>query len=284
MTRSAAIAPHAGGADTNTAPPGKAPPMTIAHVRHFIFDMDGTLYLGDQLFQGSPALLERLKATGRKWCYITNNSSKSTRDYLAKIRRLGIPVDAPYMITSGAATADYLLREAKLQRIYLLGTPSLAQELAEAGLELVEERAQAVVLGFDLTFTWDKFNRACRLLREGAAFIATHPDLTCPSPEGPLPDCGALTAAFTAATGFSPVVIGKPHRAMLDTALHRMGAAPANTAIVGDRLYTDMEMGFRGGLTTILVLTGESTAATAKAAPRQPDLILPSITELAALL
>lgn len=249
-----------------------------------MFDLDGTLYLGDRLFPGTPRLMERLGATGRTWCYITNNSSKSTRDYLAKTARLGIPVAAPYMITSGAATADYLLREAKLSRIFLLGTPSLEQELAEAGLELVREGAQAVVLGFDMTFTWDKFNHACRLLREGAAFIATHPDLTCPSPEGPLPDCGALTAAFTAATGLHPVVIGKPHRAMLDTALHRLGGTPADTAIVGDRLYTDMEMGFRAGLTTILVLSGETTRGMLRDAPRQPDLVLESVGELTELL
>src|SRR5574341_347372 len=103
-------------------------------------------------------------------------------------------------------------------------------------------------------------------------------------PEGPVPDCGALAAAVTAATGFAPVVIGKPHRAMLDTALHRLGARPENTAIVGDRLYTDMEMGFRGGLTTILVLTGETTAEIAAQSPRQADLVLPSVGELAALL
>lgn len=246
--------------------------------------MDGTLYLGDRLFPGTTRLMERLRATGRAWCYITNNSSKSTQDYLVKTARLGIPVEAPHMITSGAATADYLLREARLRRIYVLGTPSLERELAEAGLELVQERAQAVVLGFDMTFTWEKFNRACRLLREGAAFIATHPDLTCPSPEGPLPDCGALTAAFTAATGLHPLVIGKPHRAMLDTALHRMGGTPADTAIVGDRLYTDMEMGFRAGLTTILVLSGETTREMLSDAHRQPDLVVESVGELAELL
>jgi HAD superfamily hydrolase (TIGR01450 family) len=265
--------------------PSRAPnPKTLANLRHFIFDMDGTLYLGDRLFAGTLGLMARLKATGRTWCYITNNSSRSTQDYNGKVQRLGIPVPPQFMITSGAATADYLLREAKLQRVFVLGTPSLEQELAGAGLRLTEADAQAVVLGFDLTFTWDKFNRACRLLRRGAAFVATHPDLTCPTPDGPVPDCGALTAAFTAATGLRPTVIGKPHRAMLDTALHRMGATPRDTAIVGDRLYTDMEMGFRGGLTTILVLSGESTAETAAQAPRQPDWILPSVTELAELL
>jgi phosphoglycolate/pyridoxal phosphate phosphatase family enzyme len=257
---------------------------SLSHVRNFLFDLDGTLYLGDQLFPATPRLLERVKATGRNWCYLTNNSSKSTRDYCDKMARLGIPIPASRMITSGAATADYLLREARLTRAYVVGTPSLERELAEAGLALTDQEAQAVVLGFDLTFTWDKLERACRLLRGGAAFIATHPDLVCPTPDGPVPDCGALAAAVTAATGLAPLVIGKPHPAMLNTALHRLDARPENTAIVGDRLYTDMEMGFRGGLTTILVLSGESTAEMAAASARKPDLVLPSVRELADLL
>ena len=257
---------------------------TLRQVRNFLFDLDGTLYLGERVFPATPRLLDRLRATGRNWCYLTNNSSKSTRDYLDKLARLGMGIESSRMITSGAATADYLLREARVGRVFVLGTPSLEQELAEAGLTLVEQGAQAVVLGFDLTFTWDKFNRACALLRQGAAFVATHPDLVCPTPEGPVPDCGALAAAFTAATGLAPKVIGKPHGAMLDTALRSLGARPDNTAIVGDRLYTDMEMGFRGGLTTILVLSGETSAEMAAASPRRPDLVLPSVEDLAALL
>jgi HAD superfamily hydrolase (TIGR01457 family) len=258
--------------------------LSLDRIRHFLFDLDGTLYLGDRLLDGTPELLARLRATGRAWAYLTNNSSKSTEEYHAKTERLGIGVPPGRVVTSGAATADYLLREAGIARVYVLGTPSLERELAAAGLSLGAEGAQAVVLGFDLTFTYEKFERACRLLRGGAAFIATHPDLVCPTPEGPVPDCGALTAAVTAATGVQPTVIGKPHRAMLETALRRLGARPDTTAVVGDRLYTDMELGFRGGLTTVLVLSGESTEETVRDCPRRPDWVLPSVRELADLL
>jgi len=141
-----------------------------------------------------------------------------------------------------------------------------------------------VVLGLDLTLTYAKLEQACHLVRAGAAFIATHPDLNCPMPQGPVPDCGALCAVVSKATGVEPVVIGKPHAPMLKTALARLGTSAAETCIVGDRLYTDMEMGFRGGLRTALVLTGEATWDLARRYHRMPDCVLPSVRELASAL
>jgi HAD superfamily hydrolase (TIGR01450 family) len=152
------------------------------------------------------------------------------------------------------------------------------------GLALDAVAPQAVLLGMDLSLTYDKLARASHLIRAGTPFVATHPDLLCPSPDGPIPDCGSLAAALTAATGVVPRFAGKPYPAMLGTALRRLDARPEETAIVGDRLYTDIEMGFRGGLTTILVLTGEGTPELARQYHRQPDLILPSVRELAVLL
>lgn len=141
-----------------------------------------------------------------------------------------------------------------------------------------------MVLAFDLTLTYAKLRTACDLIRNGVPFVASHPDFTCPTVEGPIPDCGAMTAMITAATGVEPVVIGKPNRYMVDAALARLGARPEHTAIVGDRLYTDMEMGFRGGLRTVLVLSGEATEADLADARRRPDLVLPSVAHLTPLL
>ena len=153
-----------------------------------------------------------------------------------------------------------------------------------AGLELDDREPEAVVLGFDLTLTYDKLRRACRFIGAGVPFVASHPDLTCPTEAGPVPDCGAMAALLTAATGVEPVVVGKPNRHMAEAALGRLGAAASQTAIVGDRLYTDMEMGFRSGLKTILVLSGETTEEMVAQAERKPDLVLPSVAEITELL
>ena len=257
---------------------------TFREVSCFLLDMDGTLYLGDRLFQGVPEFLQRLRESGRKFLFFTNNSSRDAAEYADKLHRLGIEAAPEEVITSGEATVAYLKGEAAARRAYVLGTPSFEREVAAAGIELDSARPDAVVLGFDLTLTYEKINTACRLIRAGVPFVASHPDLNCPTAEGPIPDCGAMTAMITAATGVAPLVIGKPNRYMVDAALARTGKEPDQTAIVGDRLYTDMEMGFRSGLHTVLVLSGETTEADVARAERRPELILPSVAALTPLL
>ncbi len=253
-------------------------------ISSFLLDMDGTVYLGDRLFPGVPEFLARLQETGRGYLFFTNNSSQDAARYASKLQRMGLSVEARQVLTSGEATVNYLNDVARVTRVFALGTPSFEQELAAGGLSLDPEEPQAVVLGFDQTLTYDKLKHACRFIREGAPFIASHPDLTCPTPDGPVPDCGAMSALITAATGVEPIVIGKPHRYMADAALKRLGATPEQTAIVGDRLYTDMEMGFRAGLNTVLVLSGETQARDLEQAPRRPDWVLPSVADLTPLL
>jgi HAD superfamily hydrolase (TIGR01450 family) len=170
------------------------------------------------------------------------------------------------------------------ERAYVLGTESLVAEVESGGIRMDAKSPQAVLLGMDVTLTYDKLARATHLIRGGIPFVATHPDLLCPSPEGPVPDCGSLAAALAASAGVEPTIVGKPYPAMLKTALRRLDARPEETAIVGDRLYTDMEMGFRGGLMTILVLTGEATRELAREYHRHPDLVVPSVRDLAALM
>jgi HAD superfamily hydrolase (TIGR01450 family) len=257
---------------------------SLSRIRHFLFDLDGTLYLGEAVLDGTLDLLARLRATGRSYAYVTNNSSRSTRDVEAKVAKLGMAVPGGCVITSGGAAVEYLRDRLHATRAYVLGTPSLEAEVREGGIALDAGRPEAVLLGMDMTLTYEKLSRATHLIRGGVPFVATHPDLLCPSPEGPIPDCGSLSASLAAATGVEPTVIGKPYEAMLHIALGRLGARPDTTAIVGDRLYTDIEMGFRGGLMTILVLTGEGTRELAREYHRSPDLIVPSPRDLAALI
>lgn len=256
----------------------------FADISCFLLDMDGTVYLGDRLFDGVQEFLQSLRDSRRRFLFFTNNSSKDAAEYAEKLRRLGIEATPEEVITSGEATVAYLTGEAGVGRAYVLGTPSFEREVAAGGIELDSGRPDAVVLGFDLTLTYEKINTACRLIRAGVPFVASHPDLNCPTPEGPIPDCGAITAMITAATGVAPVVIGKPNHYMVDAALARVGKKPEQTAIVGDRLYTDMEMGFRSGLCTVLVLSGETTEEDVARAERKPDLILPTVAALTPLL
>ena len=257
---------------------------SLARVRHVLFYLDGTLYLGEQLLDGTPLLLDTLRSTGRGYAYVTNNSSRGTRDVARKAERLGICVPEERVITSGGAALEYLRERLQATRAYVLGTESRVAEVEAGGIRMDATAPQAVLLGMDVTLTYDKLARATHLIRGGVPFVATHPDLLCPSPEGPVPDCGSLAAALAAAAGVEPTIVGKPYPAMLETALRRLGARPEETAIVGDRLYTDMEMGFRGGLMTVLVLTGEGTRELAREYHRHPDLIVPSVRDLAALL
>ena len=253
---------------------------TLAPLRTFLLDMDGTLYLGERLLPGALEFLERLVATGRNRLFFTNNSSRDAGRYVEKLGKMGIQARPEEIITSGEATIDYLKTIAGVERVYPLGTESFEEEIRRGGLTVDDQSPQAVVLSFDLTLTYEKIRRGCDLIRKGAAFVATHPDLNCPSEEGPLPDCGAMAAMFTAATGVEPTVIGKPHRFMAEAALRRLGTTAAETAIVGDRLYTDMEMGFSAGLTTILVLSGETVREDLAGIGRQPTLVVDSVADL----
>lgn len=224
--------------------------------------------------------MSALRRTGRRCLVLSNNSSMSQEAYCRKLRGFGLSVDPEDLFTSTAATIIYLRREG-LQRVYPLAVPEVEQEFAAAGLELTGERPDAVVLTFDKTLTYEKLQTACRCILDGARFVCTHPDVVCPTETLPIPDCGAIARAVIAATGVSPQIIGKPNDTMVQAALARLGAAPEDAAVVGDRLYTDMEMGFRAGLYTILVLSGETRPEDLAGAPRQPDCVVSSVGELA---
>lgn len=256
----------------------------LRHLGYFLLDMDGTVYLGPKALPGAVDLIETLRATQRRFLFFTNNPSKDAAAYAAKLGGMGIVVQPEDILTSGEATARYLAEETPYWRVFALGTPSFELELERAGLVLDEKDPEAVVLAFDTTLTYAKLERACLLLRAGLPYIATNPDRLCPTDYGYIPDCGSIAALLEAATERAPKFIGKPNAEMIRMGLKKLGARADATAMVGDRLYTDIEMAYRAETTSVLVLSGETDLAQARAAARRPDHVFPSVAELARVL
>lgn len=261
---------------------GPEPEAWLPRVRHVVLDMDGTIYRGSQLFDVTLPFLERLRRLGIGYTFLTNNTARSRADYLGKIRHLGIDVAEEQMYTAADSTIAHLRASLPgVTRVAVLGTPSLVGQFAEEGYDEDWEQPGAVVVGFDTTLTFERLCRAAYLIERGIPFLATHPDLVCPTDEPTvLVDCGALCACLTAATGRSPVVLGKPEPALLLDICRRAGVRPGEAAMVGDRLYTDIAMGRRAGVPAVLVLTGEATADEAADCPLPPDLVVADVGEL----
>ncbi len=258
--------------------------MQLKKLKHYLLDMDGTVYLGNHLLAGSLQFFKTLEKQGKKYFFLTNNSSRNSRSYAEKLRRLGLTVVSPkQVITSGEATAWYLARNGG-KRVYLLGTPELEMDFLRSGHILVAEAPDVVVLGYDTTLHWKKLEKACLFIRQGVPFFATHPDLNCPSEDGLLIDAGSIIKAMEASTGVSPCVVGKPNAIITEYALRLSGGSHEDTVMVGDRLYTDIAMGSISGITTVLVLSGETTPEDLKNSPYKPDYIFPSLAELNAAL
>lgn len=254
--------------------------MHITDIHALLLDMDGTVYLGPNPIEGAAAFIEYLQTSETPFLFLTNNPSADAAYYRDKLARMGIQVDASHILTAGAATARYLREETPYRNLCVLGTPSFEQELLSAGMQLDGDAPDAVVIAFDKTLTYAKLERACLLVSAGLPYIATNPDRVCPTEYGYIPDCGAIAALIEAATGRRPEFIGKPEPAFARLALHTLGAEAAHTAMVGDRLYTDMAMARHANMPGILVLSGESTAADVQNAPEPPDFVFPSVREL----
>ncbi len=251
----------------------------------FILDLDGTVYLTATLLPGALDFLAYLKSSGRRFVFITNNSSRTAAEYVEKLSRLGIDASLDNVYTSLDATLAWLAKQPG-ERVYPLGVPSLVEAVRAAGYEITERDPDWVLLGFDTTITYDKIRTAARALLGGARFVATHPDLTCPTDRGPVPDTGSFIRLFEAATGKSPVICGKPYPSMVEGALSKLGGACERAAIIGDRLYTDMAMGRASGALAVLVLSGETRAEDVPKAPaeHQPDLVFDNLAAVLAAL
>jgi len=253
----------------------------LRNVELFLFDMDGTLYLGDDVYDGAIALMEDLPALGKKYIYLTNNSSRAGKDYIDRLRRLGFPCEPENVFTSGMATGMFLNQRYPGAKVYLVGTAAFRRELLSYGIDLVEEGADVVVVGFDTELVYEKLNKACHFLRRGAAFIAANPDWVCPMPHDEvLPDCGSICALLTASSGVEPNYIGKPNRNMIDVISAMTGIPNEKICAVGDRLYTDIAVAQNAGSVSVLVLSGETDQAMVDAAERKPDYVLADVHEL----
>jgi len=256
---------------------------TVEKMKLYLFDMDGTLYLGNQLYPFTIELLSEIRRTGGRYLFMTNNSSKSVADYIKKLAKLGIAAEREDFITSSQATAYYLKKHHADQILYVCGTESLKAELRSEGFTVTEnaDDAQCIVMGFDTELTFKKLEDVSRLLltRE-IPYIATNPDLVCPTEFGSVPDCGSVCQMIFNATGKRPVVIGKPSALMPELAMERLGCGKEETCVIGDRIYTDIKSGLNAGITGILVLSGETTRKILEESPDKPHLVLEDAGEI----
>lgn len=263
----------------------------LREIAHVALDMDGTIYKGGTLFSCTLPFIAQMRELGIGCTFLTNNPSKSSNDYLAHLRKMGLAANADELYTSAQATIDCLRRRfPEVRKIFALGTPSMLAEFRGAGFELTADDPgdvpDAVVVGFDMTLAYARVCRAAWWIQQGKLFVATNPDRVCPTDQPTvLVDCGAICAMIEKATGRAPdIVLGKPDPAMLSGIIDRHGLRPSQIAMVGDRIYTDILMAHRADAFGVLVLTGEATSRDAEQANPRPHLVVPSLAELGALL
>lgn len=264
----------------------KNPPVSIIKEKNlFVFDMDGTIYLGNRPFSFAIRLIDHLRANGKRILFFTNNASHSPKVYLEKLTRLGFSPKKEEILTSGDVTIEYIKRHLPGKTVYLVGTPELEEQFTASGISLLsgtEPRADIVVTSFDTTLTYEKLNNACRLIRGGARYLSTHPDFNCPTEDGFIPDSGAISAFVTASTGVTPTYFGKPYTQTVEMICEVTGFGKAEMCFFGDRLYTDIAIGKQNGVTSVLVLSGETQPADLAVAPENqtPDFVFPTLGEL----
>lgn len=258
----------------------------LKNIRCFLFDMDGTINLGNTIIPGMDDFLRKLKASGRAIYLVTNNSSKGHEHYVEKMRRLGVDVERRDILISSDAFVYYMRGVKAGARLFVLGTPQLKETITAAGFTLtssLEEVTDYVVVGFDMTLNYEALTIACRLIDRGVPYIATHPDVRCPIEGGEfIPDCGAMLQLIKTATGKEPLAIcGKPYHYMVDVVVEQTGYSKQEIAMVGDRLSTDIAFGLNNGILSVLVLTGEATMQDVENGPIKPDIILKHASEIA---
>lgn len=249
----------------------------------FLLDMDGTIYLDQQLFPGTIPFLEAVKGRGCQYRYLTNNSSKSVQAYIDKLAGMGITAAREEFVTSVDALIADLLSRPPYHLCYVFGTESFKSQLRDAGIPVTGRREDGVdclIIGFDTELTFQKLEDACILLGRGVDFIASNPDWVCPTWYGSVPDCGSMCEMLFRATGRRPRVIGKPQPSMALLAMERAGIPPEKTLMIGDRLYTDIAAGSNAGIDTAFVLSGEGTLADLEASEVKPTWVFDDIAAL----
>lgn len=252
---------------------------SLAQKKLWILDMDGTVYLGNQLFPETLPFLQRIRESGASYLFFTNNASRAKDTYVTRLNGMGIPAGSENILTSAETTIAFLKQHRPGKSVYVVGTPDLIRSFEDAGI-CVEEDAPIVVASFDTTLTYDKLEKACRYIREGAEFISTHPDFNCPVEGGFIPDSGAICALITASTGKLPRYFGKPYEDTLQIIEEFSGVAREDMVVVGDRLYTDIALGAKHGVASVLVLSGETTLEDLEGSDVQPSVIVQNVGEL----
>ena len=260
----------------------------IKQKKLFVFDMDGTIYLGGIPFDFAIRYIKHLRTAGKKVLFFTNNASHTSPFYLKKLERLGYEPREDEIMTSGDVTLAFLQRFRAGKSVYMVATDELIAEYRAKGVNILNgtsdriEHADIVITGFDTSLTYKKLETACRLLRGGAEYLSTHPDINCPTEDGFIPDSGATAALVTASTGKTPTYFGKPYRQTIEMISEVTGFSPAEMCIFGDRLYTDIALGKSFGVCSVLVLSGETQQGDVDAAHEKdkPDFVFPSLKEV----
>ncbi len=255
----------------------------LKNIKLFLFDMDGTIYLGNTLFDFTVELLKTIKANGGRYMFMTNNSSKSVADYIKKLESLGIHAEFEDFITSSQATVHYLKNNHPNARLYVCGTQSLKNELMGEGFTVTEntDDTDCIVMGFDTELTFKKLHDVSFMLcTRDLPYIATNPDYVCPTEFGSVPDCGSVCDMIFNVAGKRPKFIGKPEALMPLLAMEKTGYEKNETAVIGDRIYTDIKSGINAGCVSVLVMSGETTEEILAASPDKPDIVLSSGKEI----
>ena len=252
----------------------------LENIEAVFLDLDGTIYMGDNLIPGAIDFLNRIEKRGIKRFFLSNNSSKSVGQYLSKLEKMGIPALKEEILLSTHDLLSWLSNE-NISQTYLVGTEGMREMLEESGINTDSDEPQFVVLGYDTEITYEKLTKSSIYLHRGIPLVVSHPDMVCPSPDGGLPDTGAYLALFEATTGVTPKhICGKPNPGMILHKINELGLESNACAMIGDRLYTDMEMADRAGVHGILVLSGEATKNDAENASQRPSLIIDSVASL----
>ena len=257
----------------------------IDRCKHFVLDMDGTFYLGDEIIEGSLDFIAQVQKTGRDFLFFTNNSSKNADDYRKKLAAMHCPITDWQIMTSGDVTIAYISTHYAGKSVYVVGTQALIHSFTQAGIRLTDDQPDIVVLGFDQSLTYEKITKSCTFIRQGAVYLATHPDINCPVKGGFIPDVGSFIAMIALSTSRNPdLILGKPNGTTVDMIIKRTGWRREHIAFVGDRLYTDVATGVNNGAHGLLVLSGESDMRTVRESPVKADAVFIDLKEISTYL
>lgn len=252
----------------------------LKQIKCFIIDLDGTFYLGNKILDGSIEFLHELERHRIEFKFFTNNSSKNSKFYINKIKKMGYDVSDDMMLISNQVIINYIKKNMRNSRVFILGNDYLKDDFMEAGITLDNIDPDVVVVGFDTSLIYENICKACKFIRNGAKFLAVNPDFNCPTEDGFIPDCGSICSMITASTGVVPEFFGKPSNHTLKYILENTKFKEKEIAFLGDRLYTDIAIGENNNSVTILVLSGETKFEDLVKSKIQPTLIFNSLSNL----